>query len=342
MSTATPDKPKYTIKDFASDQDVRWCPGCGDYSILSAVKKVLAQRDRPPEEYCFISGIGCSSRFPYYMNTYGLHTIHGRAPAVATGMKIVRPDIETWLITGDGDGLSIGGNHFMHLIRRNVNLRLMLFNNRIYGLTKGQYSPTSEQNKRTKSTPMGSLDFPVDPLCLAIGAGATFVARGVDMHPKHLIETLSRAADHKGTAFVEIYQNCNIFNDGAFAHAQDRKVRSDNVIELVHGEPMIYGADLNRGIIRNGDHLESVTIGENGVTKDDLLVHDETCPETVAFSLARMKYPDMPEPIGVIRAVDRPCYDDLVNEQVEHAVETRGNGDLQKLLTGTETWDVNG
>jgi len=216
MSTVT-ETPKFTVADFASDQDIRWCPGCGDYAILSAVKKVLAARDRSPEQYAFISGIGCSSRFPYYMNTYGIHSIHGRGLAVATGFRITRPDIETWCITGDGDGLSIGGNHTVHALRRNVNIRILLFNNRIYGLTKGQYSPTSEMNKKTKSSPMGSVDEPVDPLCLALGCNATFVARAVDMHPKHLQEVLARAADHRGAAFIEIYQNCNIFNDGAFS-----------------------------------------------------------------------------------------------------------------------------
>lgn len=336
--TTEVESPAFTVADFASDQDIRWCPGCGDYAILNAVKKVLAARSRKPEQYAFISGIGCSSRFPYYMNTYGIHSIHGRGLAVATGFRITRPDIETWCITGDGDALSIGGNHTIHALRRNVNIRILLFNNRIYGLTKGQYSPTSEANKKTKSSPMGSVDEPVDPLCLALGSNATFVARAVDMHPKHLQEVLARAADHKGAAFVEIYQNCNIFNDGAFAHAQDRKIRADNVVELVHGQPMVFGANLDKGIRRHGDRFEVVTIGEDGVTKDDLLVHDEQAPETVAFALARMKYPEFPDPIGVLRAVSRPCYDEQVNRQVDQSADRLGRGDLQALLNGSETW----
>ncbi len=340
MSTTTPETPQFTVADFASDQDIRWCPGCGDYSILAAIKKVLAARKRRPEQYVFISGIGCSSRFPYYMNTYGMHSIHGRGLAVATGLRITRPDIETWCVTGDGDGLSIGGNHTLHALRRNVDFKILLFNNRIYGLTKGQYSPTSELNKKTKSSPMGSVDEPVDPLCLALAANASFVARAVDMHPKHLQEVLARAAEHKGSAFVEVYQNCNIFNDGAFAHAQDRKIRADHVVELRQGEPLIFGKDLDKGIRRSGDRLEVVHVGDNGVSKDDLLVHDESAPETVAFALARMRYPEFPEPIGVLRAVERATYDEMVNRQVETAVERQGRGDLQALLAGQETWSV--
>ncbi len=339
MSVAPPDK-KYTVKDFASDQDVRWCPGCGDYSILSAVKKVLAEVGTPPEEYCFISGIGCSSRFPYYMNTYGMHSIHGRAMPVATGFKIARPDITTYVITGDGDALSIGGNHTIHCLRRNTNVKILLFNNQIYGLTKGQYSPTSPMGKKTKSTPMGSLDEPLSPLSIALAAEATFVARAVDMHPKHLMEVIRRAHDHKGAAFVEIYQNCNIFNDGAFDYAQDRKVRADNVVELKHGEPLIYGAHLEKGIMLRGHDLISVKIGESGVTKDDLLVHDERGYTSYHSLLARMKHPELPEPIGVFRAVERATYDDLVNQQVEDVISARGKGDLQKLLDGNATWQV--
>ena len=340
MNPDSPDSRKFTVADFASDQDIRWCPGCGDYSVLSAVKKVLAARSRPPEQYAFISGIGCSSRFPYYMNTYGIHSIHGRSLAVATGFKITRPDIETWCITGDGDGLSIGGNHTVHALRRNVNFKILLFNNRIYGLTKGQYSPTSEFNKKTKSSPMGTVDDPVDPLCLALGSNASFVARAVDMQPAHLVQVLTRAAEHRGAAFVEIYQNCNIFNDGAFDYAQDRKVRAEHVVELAHGQPLVFGQNLDRGIRRNGDRLEVVRIGENGVTRDDLLVHDERGPEGVAFAIARLRYPEFPEPIGVLRAVERPCYDESVNLQVQEAVERFGPGDLQSLLAGAETWKV--
>ncbi|MEQ8818827.1 MAG: 2-oxoacid:ferredoxin oxidoreductase subunit beta [Sumerlaeia bacterium] len=340
MTTATPEQPKLTIKDFTSDQDVRWCPGCGDYSILSAVRKVLAGRGKQPHEYAFISGIGCSSRFPYYMETYGMHSIHGRALAVATGFKVARPDMETWVITGDGDALSIGGNHTMHALRRNVNLRVLLFNNQIYGLTKGQYSPTSPFGQKTKSTPLGSLDYPVHPLSIALASEATFVARTVDMNQKHMIATLERAAAHKGTAFVEIYQNCNIFNDGAFNYAQDRKIRDEHVIELVHGQPLIFGKDLDKGIKMDGQQLKVVKIGEDGVTKDDLIVHDEQAPESVHYMLARMRYPHFPEPIGILRAVLRPTYDDLVNQQVEDIVEAKGKGDLQKLINGRSTWKV--
>lgn len=339
MSVAA-EESKYSIKDFSSDQDVRWCPGCGDYSILSAVRKALAEAGIPPEQYAFISGIGCSSRFPYYMNTYGMHSIHGRALAVATGFKITRPDMTTFVITGDGDALSIGGNHTIHALRRNIDLKILLFNNQIYGLTKGQYSPTSPMGQKTKSTPLGSLDAPLQPLSVALAAETTFVARSVDMYQKHLIEVLARAHKHKGAAFVEIYQNCNIFNDGAFSYAQDRNLRADNVIELKHGEPMIYGKNLEKGIVMEGRELKSVTIGENGITKDDLLVHDETADIGSHFLLARMRYPNLPEPIGVLRAVSRPTYNDLVNDQIKAVIAKKGTGDLQKLVSGRETWQV--
>ncbi len=339
MSIAQEDR-KFTVKDFASDQDVRWCPGCGDYSILAAVKKMMVDAAIPPEEYTFISGIGCSSRFPYYMNTYGIHSIHGRAMAMATGLKTARPDLQTYVITGDGDALSIGGNHTIHALRRNVNIKVLLFNNQIYGLTKGQYSPTSPFGKKTKSTPMGSLDWPLHPLSIALAAEATFVARAVDMHPKHLIEVMRRAHEHKGAAFVEIYQNCNIFNDGAFSHAQDRKQRPDNVVELKQGEPMIYGANKNKGIVLRSGRLESVTIGENGITEEDLLVHDEKADISFHSLLARMRVPDLPEPIGVLRAVERPTYDELVNSQVSEQIERKGRGDLQALVSGPQTWEV--
>ena len=335
------ENPNFTVKDFASDQDVRWCPGCGDYSILAAVKKVLAEIGRPPHEYCFISGIGCSSRFPYYMNTYGMHTIHGRATAVATGFKIARPDMKTIVITGDGDALSIGGNHTIHALRRNVDMTVLLFNNQIYGLTKGQYSPTSPVGAKTKSTPMGSLDQPLEPLAVALAAEATFVARTVDMHPKHMGQVIARALAHKGTAFVEIFQNCNIFNDGAFAHAQDRKVRADNVVEIEHGKPMIYGKDMNKGLIRNGRHIEKVTIGENGVTEADLVIHDEQAHLGFHSHLARLHYPEMPVPLGVLRAVERPVYDELVEDQIHAAIDRKGGrGSIQKLIAGSSTWTV--
>lgn len=339
MSTATPEK-KLTIKDFASDQDVRWCPGCGDYSILAAVKKVLADVGVPPEQYAFISGIGCSSRFPYYMDTYGMHSIHGRALAVATGFKITRPDITTYVVTGDGDALSIGGNHTIHFLRRNVDVKVLLFNNQIYGLTKGQYSPTSPFGKQTKSTPMGSLDNPINPLSIALASEAGFVARTVDMHPKHLQDTIRRAHEHKGSAFVEIYQNCNIFNDGALAHAQDRKVRADNVIELEHGKPMVFGKDGDKGIIRDGGDFKVVDLASGEASTHDLMVHDEQAPIYVHAMMARMKWPTLPEPIGVFRDVPRPTYDDLINQQVQEAIDAKGRGDLQALLRGRATWKV--
>ncbi|GAB4320112.1 MAG: 2-oxoacid:ferredoxin oxidoreductase subunit beta [Candidatus Sumerlaeia bacterium] len=331
---------QWTLKDFASDQDVRWCPGCGDYSILAAVRKVLAEAGVPPEQYAFVSGIGCSSRFPYYMNTYGLHGIHGRALAIATGLRVARPDVITYVVTGDGDGLSIGGNHTLHCLRRNVNVKILLFNNQIYGLTKGQYSPTSPMGQKTKSTPMGSIDRPIQPLSIALAAEATFVARAVDLHPKLLQDVIRRAHEHRGAAFVEIYQNCNIFNDGALAYAQDRKIRADNIVELEHGRPMIFGQNRDKGIILRDGRLQAVRIGENGIGVEDLLVHDEQADVGRHFLLARMKYPDLPEPVGVLRAVERPVYEDLVNDQIEKAVAVKGKGDLQKLLRGSATWTV--
>ncbi|NNE43831.1 MAG: 2-oxoacid:ferredoxin oxidoreductase subunit beta, partial [Gemmatimonadetes bacterium] len=292
-----------TKKDFVTDQEVRWCPGCGDYSILAAVQNVLPTLGIPREKFVFVSGIGCSSRFPYYMNTYGFHTIHGRAPAVATGVKLSNPDLSVWLVTGDGDALSIGGNHIIHLIRRNVDITVLMFNNRIYGLTKGQYSPTSELGKRTKSSPYGSVDHPFNPISLALGADATFVARTVDIYPKHMKEVLARAAAHRGTSFVEIYQNCNIFNDGAFKAMTDREIRNDSQVELIHGEPIIFGKDQDQGIRFHDEQLDVVRLGENGLTRDDILVHDEHRERpSRAFQLSRMELPDFPVPIGVFRS----------------------------------------
>jgi 2-oxoglutarate/2-oxoacid ferredoxin oxidoreductase subunit beta len=335
------EKETYTLKDFASDQDVRWCPGCGDYSVLNAVKKVLAESGISPDKYAFISGIGCSSRFPYYVDTYGMHSIHGRATAIATGLKTARQDLSVYVITGDGDGLSIGGNHMLHTLRRNVDLKILLFNNQIYGLTKGQYSPTSPMGAKTKSTPMGSIDYPINPVSIAIADESSFVARAVDMHPKHLIEVLRRAHHHKGSAFVEIYQNCSIFNDGAFAYAQDRKVRADNVVELRDGQPLVFGKELDKGVIMVGKKLRAVKLGpETGFTKDDCLVHDEKDDVGYHALLARMHHPELPEPIGVIRAVERPTYDDLVAGQIEAHREQKGEGDLQELLNGSQTWEV--
>ena len=327
--------------DFASDQDVRWCPGCGDYSILMQTKKVLAKMGVDRSKTVFVSGIGCSSRFPYYMNTYGFHSIHGRAPTFATGLKLARPELTVWMVTGDGDALSIGGNHFMHLIRRNVDVKVLLFNNRIYGLTKGQYSPTSEQGKKTKSTPMGSPDMPVRPASIAIAAEASFAARAIDVDVKHLEYVLERAAKHVGTAFVEIYQNCNIFNDGAYDYATDKATKSDTTLYLEHGKPLVFGKDGSKGIRLQGMNPEVVEVGDGKVSRDDLLIHDERTPEpSLAFLLSRMRYPDFPEPLGVFRAVEQDRYVDLVRRQNKQATEKLGAGDLQKLVTGDETWTV--
>ena len=332
--------PVLTATDFASDQDVRWCPGCGDYSILAQMKKVLPTIGIPRENLVFVSGIGCSSRFPYYMNTYGMHSIHGRAPAIATGLKSYRPDLTVFVITGDGDGLSIGGNHLIHAIRRNLDINIILFNNRIYGLTKGQYSPTSPLGKITKSTPMGAIDNPLNPLSIAIGCEGTFVARSIDRNIKHLEMVIRRAAEHVGTAFVEVYQNCNVFNDGAWEYATDRSLKSDTVIELEHGKPLIFGKNRSKGIRLNGMEPEVVELGK-GVTEDDLLFHDEKSPEpSLAYLLSRMRHPEFPEPIGIYRAVDRPKYDEELNKQVERAREKKGRGELKELLETSDTWTV--
>ena len=333
--------PVLKANDFASDQDVRWCPGCGDYSILAQMKKVLPTLGVPREKLVFVSGIGCSSRFPYYMNTYGLHSIHGRAPAIATGLKIVQPDLQVWVITGDGDGLSIGGNHLMHCIRRNLDLNIVLFNNRIYGLTKGQYSPTSPLGKVTKSTPMGAIDNPLYPLSIAIGCEASFVARSIDTHIKHLEQMLRRAAEHAGTSFIEVYQNCNVFNDGAWEYAKDRQTKAENTIELEHGKPLIFGKNRDRGIRLNGLDPEVVELGK-GITEDDLLFHDEKATEpSLAYLLSRLRYEDgFPEPIGVFRAVDAPRYDHELNKQIDLAQEKRGVGELNALFNAGETWTV--
>lgn len=330
--------PVLKASDFASDQDVRWCPGCGDYSILAQMKKMLPDLGLPLEQIVFVSGIGCSSRFPYYMNTYGVHSIHGRAPAVATGLKVSRPDLKVFVITGDGDSLSIGGNHFIHMLRRNVDVTLVLFNNRIYGLTKGQYSPTSPEGQVTKSTPMGAVDHPLNPISVALAAEATFVARSVDSQVKHLAATLYRAAQHKGTSVVEVYQNCNVFNDGAWDYAKEKAVRADNTLELEHGKPMIFGKERDKGIRLNGLKPEVVALDQ--VSQDDLLFHDETADSTLVNILARMRYPDFPEPIGVLRAVESDLFENQVRGQLESAVEAKGEGDLNALFNGGDTWEV--
>ncbi|MCH7578247.1 MAG: 2-oxoacid:ferredoxin oxidoreductase subunit beta [Chloroflexi bacterium] len=341
MTTAEPDS-TLTLgrKDFVSDQEVRWCPGCGDYSVLAQTQKLMPELGIAKEKIVFISGIGCSSRLPYYMNTYGFHGIHGRAPTIATGLKASRPELQVWVITGDGDGLSIGGNHLLHVMRRNVDIVIVLFNNRIYGLTKGQYSPTSELGKRTKSSPLGSIDYPLNPLSVALGAEATFVARSLDIDVRHLVGTLERAAHHKGTSFVEVYQNCNVFNDGAFAEFADKAVRPDRTIILEHGKPLIFGKDRDRGIRLNGTTPEVLKLG-NGVTEDDLLIHDETREDpAIASILARMEYPQYAVPLGVFRAVQRPTYEGLMEEQIKSAVSASGEGDLAALLTEGDTWIV--
>jgi len=319
---------------------VRWCPGCGDYSILAQMKKVMPQIGVPREKIVFVSGIGCSSRFPYYMNTYGMHSIHGRAPAIASGLKTVRQDLMVWVITGDGDALSIGGNHFIHLIRRNVDLKIVLFNNRIYGLTKGQYSPTTPLKQINKSAPMGVIDNPLNPLSVAIGCEASFVARSIDVNIKHLGDVLKRAAEHKGTAFVEVYQNCNIFNDNAWEYASSKETKADTTVELIHGKPLIFGKNKDKGIRLNGTEPEVVELGK-GVKEDDLLFHDEKSPTpTLAYLLSRMRYPDFPEPIGVFRDIDAPKYDVEVNRQIQTAREKKGEGDLNALFNSGDTWTV--
>ena len=331
--------PVLTANDFASDQDIRWCPGCGDYSILAQMKKMLPELGLPPEQIVFVSGIGCSSRFPYYMNTYGMHSIHGRAPAVATGLRLARPDLKVFVISGDGDSLSIGGNHFIHLLRRNVNITLVLFNNRIYGLTKGQYSPTSPTGQVTKSTPMGAIDQPLNPIMVALAAEATFIARSVDTHIKHLAETLKRAANHQGTAVVEVYQNCNVFNDGAFNYAQDRNSRDETTVELEHGKPMIFGKNRDKGVRLNGLTPEVVQLG-NGMAEDDLLFHDEKADPTLVYLLARMRHPEFPEPIGIFRDVHAPTFESQVQAQIDTAISSRGPGNLNKLFNSGDTWQV--
>ena len=332
--------PVLSATDFATDQDVRWCPGCGDYSILAQMKKVMPTLGIPREKLVFISGIGCASRFPYYMNTYGMHGIHGRAPAIATGLKSTRPDLTVFVITGDGDGLSIGGNHLMHAIRRNLDVNIILFNNQIYGLTKGQYSPTSPLCKVTTSSPMGVVDNPIHPLSIAIGCEGSFVARSIDVNIKHLGMVLKRAAEHRGTAFVEVYQNCNVFNDGAFEYATNRNLKADNVVELEHGKPLIFGKNREKGIRLNGMEPEVVQLGK-GISEDDLLFHDEKASEpSLAYLLSRMRTPEFPEPIGVFRAVDRPKYDEQLNSQIADARQEQGPGDLDELFHSGDTWDV--
>ena len=335
------DPERQTAKDFKTDQEVRWCPGCGDYAVLAAVQSFMPSLGLKRENIVFVSGIGCSSRFPYYMNTYGVHSIHGRAPAIATGLAVARPDLSVWVVTGDGDALSIGGNHLMHTLRRNVNLKILLFNNRIYGLTKGQYSPTSEEGKVTKSTPMGSLDHPFNPVSLALGAEATFVARALDSDRAQLTEVLRAAAEHRGTALVEIYQNCPIFNDGAFDVLKEQGERERRLIPLRHGEPIVFGANGEYGVIRDPEtgSLEVREVAEVG--KEKILIHDAARQDpSTAFALSRLTGSDLAHTVtGVFRSVSRPAYDDLAREQVRKATEAKP-ADLQSLLDGKDTWTV--
>lgn len=335
---------KLTAKDFVSDQDIRWCPGCGDYSILKQVQSVMPELGLPKEDIVFISGIGCSSRFPYYMNTFGMHSIHGRATAIGSGLKAARPDLSVWLVTGDGDSLSIGGNHLIHLLRRNFDLNILLFNNQIYGLTKGQYSPTSEVGKKTKSTPMGSIDHPFNPLALCMGAEATFIARTIDREPKHMREILIRAEQHKGTSLLEIYQNCNIFNDGAFGGFTDKQMKKDNSIYLKHGEPLVFGAKEDKGIVLDGFEPRIVNISSENYNLSDLWIHDEKC-RNKANILTRFfddpsKENALPRPFGILYQEDRFRYEEALNEQLNLVKAQKGSPDLDKLLAGVNTWQV--
>lgn len=328
-------------KEFTTDQEVRWCPGCGDYSILAQMKKALAPIGVARENTVFISGIGCSSRFPYYMNTYGFHTIHGRAPAFATGLKVANPDLTVWVITGDGDGLSIGGNHLLHALRRNVDLKIVLFNNEIYGLTKGQYSPTSRTGTKTKSSPTGSVEMPLHPLGLAVAAGATFVARTTDVDIRHMTDVLTRAAQHKGAAFIEIYQNCKIFNDAVFSYATDKAVKADNLCYLEHGKPMIFGSKSDRGIRFNTKTMELENVALADTPADEIVVHNEKAAEpTIATLLSRLMCPSYPEVMGILRQVDQPTFDSISKKQVTDAIAKQGAGDLAKLLRNDDTWVV--
>jgi 2-oxoglutarate ferredoxin oxidoreductase subunit beta len=331
--------PTYKPKDFTTDQDVRWCPGCGDYAILSAVRKTLTGLQSRREDYVFVSGIGCAARFPYYMETYGLHSIHGRAPAFATGIKLANPDLDVWLVSGDGDLLSIGGNHTFHVMRRNVDINILLLNNRIYGLTKGQYSPTSEFGKKTKSTPVGSPDYPVKPLSLALGAGCTFVARCIDIDVKHLEQVLVRAADHRGTSLIEVYQDCNIYNHKAWFYASQKESRADNTVMLEHGKPIIFGADRKKALRMRGARPEVIELG-GAAAEEELLIHDET-DRGLAFLLSDLAHPEFPEPLGVLyNSQQNETYEDVVEGQIRHAIEASGEGDLHTLLHEGETWFI--
>lgn len=333
---------KYSKEDFVSGQDVRWCPGCGDYSILSVMQKTLAEHTTiPREKHVFVSGIGCSSRFPYYMRTYGFHTVHGRAPSIATGLKCARPDLKVWVVTGDGDGLSIGGNHLIHCLRRNVDINIILVNNQIYGLTKGQYSPTSEKGKVTKSTPEGSIDYPINPLCIAIAAEATFIARTVDSDPRHMGQVFTQAMKHKGVSFIEVFQNCVIFNKDTHMPIVGREHREDRAVYLEHGKPLIFGKNKDKGIKLTGSRAEIVDLAAHPEETANLVTHDmnDTQPNW-AYLLSQMTFPDYPVPFGVFRDIQRPTYDEMMNDQMKLSIEKRGKGDLKKILYNEEVWVI--
>jgi len=333
---------KQTKKDFVTPNDVRWCPGCGDYAILNSLQRTLPELGIPKENYVVVSGIGCSSRFPYYMNTYGFHTIHGRAPTVATGVKVANPDLSVWMITGDGDGLSIGGNHLMHTLRRNVDINILLFNNRVYGLTKGQYSPTSPVGTKTKTTPMGSIDYPLNPILFALGAEATFIARTIDTNPKHMMQTFKAAHAHQGVSFVEILQNCVIFNDKTWDPVYGRQNRDDNLLHLQAGEPMVFGKEEKKGIVWNGSQPEIISLGDSTPEEKNVMVHTPDRPGSLYTAmLAEMTFPNFPMPIGVLRKVEKPTYDAQINQQIDEAIDQRdGKADLQELINGVNTWKV--
>tara|TARA_B100000029_G_C17558562_1_gene952516 strand:+ start:925 stop:1944 length:1020 start_codon:yes stop_codon:yes gene_type:complete len=326
-------------KDFETDQDVRWCPGCGDYAILAQVQKVLPDLGIPRENFLMVSGIGCSSRFPYYVDTYGFHSIHGRAPAIASGAKLANPDLSVWIVTGDGDAMSIGGNHLIHILRRNIDVNILMFNNRIYGLTKGQYSPTSELGKKTKSTPMGSLDHPFNPLSLALGSGATFIARTIDREIKHMAEIVKECNAHNGSSFIDIYQNCNIFNDGAFSELTDKETKKVTQLVLSDGQPMVFGNESELGIRHNGSNLEVVKI-DSEFSVDDLMIHDVR-NKSIAFELSEMTLnPDMPTPIGVLYKEDKDTYDSMMTAQIGSAKEQKGDQNIDDILNSGHTWKV--
>jgi len=332
-----------TSKDLQTDQDIRWCPGCGDYSILKQVQKVMPDLGIPRERIVFVAGIGCSSRFPYYMNTYGIHTIHGRATAIATGLKSARPELSVWVITGDGDGLSIGGNHMIHILRRNIDVNILLFNNEIYGLTKGQYSPTSPEGTINKSSPMGSIDHPFNPAALALGADGSFIARSMDRDPKHLQEMLTRANKHKGTSFLEIYQNCNIFNDGAFFTFSEKESKLEETLHMTQGEPLLFGENNNKGIKLDGNRPVIVNVGKE-ISPDDLWIHDEK--DIFKASLLTRFFDDpakkdhLPRPFGIFYEAERPTYESALQDQIDEALKEKGEGNLDKLIAGPKTWEV--